>query len=185
MDRTSIDLTGKNFDPPGNQAHVDTVLRKVEENHGPPGWEIQDFADGVLTLVRRGLDHRVEGTGTTRTVSLGGIMRATDGEKAAQMLESDPKNAGWYLTGFQPHINRGILSKLTDAEVRCRSAVATALGVKPWDVQVSARKGGGFRLGLPPPVRAIEARRQARGGRGDHCRRARLVLRGELERTHR
>ncbi|GAB6857911.1 Hint domain-containing protein [Microbacterium xylanilyticum] len=148
MDRTSIDLTGKNFDP-GNQAHVDTVLRKVEENHGP-GWEIQDFADGVLTLVRRGLIHRVEGTGTTRTVSLGGIMRATDGEKAAQMLESDPKNAGWYLTGFQPHINRGILSKLTDAEVRCRSAVATALGVKPWDVQVSARKGGGFRLGLPP-----------------------------------
>lgn len=148
VDRTSIDLTGKNFDP-GNQAHVDTVLRKVEENHGP-GWEIQDFADGVLTLVRRGLIHRVEGTGTTRTVSLGGIMRATDGEKAAQMLESDPKNAGWYLTGFQPHINRGILSKLTDAEVRCRSAVATALGVKPWDVQVSARDGGGFRLGLPP-----------------------------------
>ena len=43
----------------------------------------------------------------------------------------------------------GCLSTLTHAEARCRGAVAVAVGVKPWDVQVRARRGGGFDLELP------------------------------------
>jgi len=42
-----------------------------------------------------------------------------------------------------------VLEKLPEDAIRCRGAVAVVLAVKPWQVQVARRKGGGFVLDLP------------------------------------
>ena len=50
---------------------------------------------------------------------------------------------------FDPHLCELLLAELSPDELRCRGAVAVALGVKPWDVIVRGRTDGGFDLELP------------------------------------
>lgn len=145
---------GAKFDP-SNQQHIDVVMKKVAETGRGTGWEIQSYSaeTGLLTINRRNLlthvDRNTEGKTDSYKVELKRGTKATDGEKVAAELESDPQHEGYYMTRFDPFINQATLSRLNDAELRCRSAVAVALGVKPWDVQVSSRPRGGFLLGLP------------------------------------
>lgn len=56
---------------------------------------------------------------------------------------------GMYMVKFEPFVNRAVLAKLTSDEVRCRGAVAKAVGAKPWDVQVHTRSDGGYSIDLP------------------------------------
>ncbi|EQM74820.1 FtsK/SpoIIIE domain-containing protein [Microbacterium maritypicum] len=148
MRRTQIKV-GPQFNP-NSTRHVDELLERIEKRGGGKGWKVVDYDGTHVTLINRGVMHSVESaTKRTKIINLGGEMRASDGEKTAAMLESNPKYEGWFLTRFEPHINRAVLSQLTEGERRCRSAVANALRVKPWDVQISPRDGGGFLLDLP------------------------------------
>lgn len=73
--------------------------------------------------------------------------KPSDGERVeAKLIDQNP---GYFMTGFEPFLGKATLTRMTDDEARCRGAVAVALGVKPWDVQVSQRVDGGFDLGLP------------------------------------
>lgn len=145
---------GAKFDSK-NQQHIDVVMRKVAESGHGAGWEIQSFdpASGLLTLTRKSLLTQVAKDENPKSdsyqVELGPDAKPTDGAKFAAKFESDPRFAGYFMTKFDPYLNQATLSKLTNAERQCRSAVAVALNVKPWDVRVSSRRGGGFDVELP------------------------------------
>jgi len=153
IERMSLPV-GKSFDP-SNQQHIDRVMSKVAESGRGTGWELQSFdpATGLLTLTRRGLLTQVtkseEPKSDSYRVELRRGTKATDGEKIAAELESDPQHAGYFVTRFDPYLNQATMSRLSDEERRAREAVAVAMGVRPWDVQVAKRRGGGFTLGLP------------------------------------
>lgn len=143
---------GADFDP-SNSAMIDAVMRAIAERKLGVGWSVQSF-DPVsrrLTLIRGQAMTTVTHNDKTQSyrVELTRGLKPTDGEQIAAMLESDPQHAGYFMTSFEPFIAQAELSKLTPEELRARAAVAVALGVKPWDVKISRRRGGGFNLGLP------------------------------------
>lgn len=145
---------GTSFDQT-NQQHIDTVLRGVAESGKGTGWEIQSYdpVTGMVTVSRRGLMTRVTRHAANRQESYRvDLMRGTrpsDGDKVAAELESDPQHEGFFMTDFDPYVSEATLSRLSKQELRCRAAVANALGVKPWDVKVRSRPAGGFTLNLP------------------------------------
>lgn len=145
MERITIKVPG--FDP---NRHLDAIIAKVSEQKGP-GWEIEsaDPAAGSVTLTRQGVvtEVRDESSGKGREVRLVRGTKPADGPKTAARLED--ANPGLYMTRFEPFLGKAVLSPLTDEEARCRGAVAVALGVQPWDVQVKGRPDGGFDLELP------------------------------------
>ncbi|WP_171006193.1 FtsK/SpoIIIE domain-containing protein [Microbacterium sp. 4NA327F11] len=149
---------GENFDPNASQ-HLEVLLAKVEETGRGTGWEVQSLGtvDGkrTVTLTRRSLltrvdlDQDAQRGSSSYKVELKRGTKPADGEKVAADLEIDPAHAGYFMTKFDPFINQATLTRLNEAELRCRSACANALGVKPWDVQVRGRRDGGFTLTLP------------------------------------
>lgn len=145
---------GAKFDT-SNPQHLDVLMKKVAEAGHGVGWELQSFdpATSKLTLSRRSLLTQVTKDDGPRSdsyrVELSRGTKVSDGDKIAANLESDPQHAGYYVTKFDPYISQATMSKLTEQEVRARAATAVALGVKPWDVQVKATRGGGFDIGLP------------------------------------
>ncbi|OZB80767.1 MAG: hypothetical protein B7X41_17500, partial [Microbacterium sp. 14-71-5] len=153
IDRLPI-KPGPGFDA-NNKAHVQAVLDKLATaGEQGVGWMVQSFDPdtGTLTLYRQSAVTQVKKTSRRdyREVALQPGTKPADGEKVAAQLESDPQHAGYYLTKFEPYLGTATLSRMTLDARRARGAVATALGVKPWDVQVKPRAGGGFELGLPP-----------------------------------
>lgn len=144
---------GKKFDAE-NPAHVDAALKVAAEGGHGTGWKVQSFDSkaGMLTLWRQSAVTTVtreDGGGDSYRVGLERDTKLSDGEAIASRLESDPAHEGYYMTRFEPFNGRATMTKLTDSEVRARSAIATVLGVKPWDVQVKATTGGGFDVKLP------------------------------------
>lgn len=150
--RTTIKVNA-GFDPK-NPHHVEAVMTKFHQSgdHGD-GWKLQSYDEDnqTLTLIRQSAVTNVarERGGRSYKVALDSSIKPSDGELVAKRLESDPAHAGFYLTHFEPHLGKATLSKMTLHEVRVRGAVATALSVKPWDVRVRPRSGGGFDLELP------------------------------------
>src|SRR4029079_4730507 len=73
--------------------------------------------------------------------------KPADGDRlAAKLAEQNP---GHEMTALAPVLGPATLGRLDEATSRCRSAVAVALGVKPWSVRARPRTGGGFDLALP------------------------------------
>lgn len=140
------------FDP---SKHGRALVTSIAEAHGP-GWEIGsiDVSKGTAVAFRQGEIAEVlqdgEGSSGKRTamqVKLPRGTKPTDGDKFAErMTDTYP---GYHLIRFSPFLGTAVLAQLSDDEVRCRSAVAVAIGAKPWDVQVRKRKDGGYRLVLP------------------------------------
>ena len=136
------------FDP---ARHLAALEKVVAERHGD-GFEIDsiDPAAGVAYATRQVAVTEVtagEQAGDRFEVRLPRGTKPADGERIAAKLED--QHTGFVMAEFDPFLGRATLAKLTPAEQRCRGAVAVALGVKPWDVQVSARPDGGFSLVLP------------------------------------
>ena len=145
---------GRLFDPT-NPTHLDAVLKTIAEktDHGT-GWKLQSHNpdDGSITLIRQSAITQVSKSSKHRDSYDVGLMAGTkpaDGAQVAAQLESDPRHKGYIMTAFEPFLGTATLSKMTTEAIRCRGAVATALGVKPWDVQVTPRADGGFELKLP------------------------------------
>ncbi|MCU6480141.1 cell division protein FtsK [Arthrobacter sp. A2-55] len=143
------------FDP---ARHMKQVEKMISELHGD-GFEIDSIesvtnADGtkgqVAVATRQVAITSVsqKGNSKTKEVRLTRGTKPGDGDKMAIKL-ADQHGDGWAMTRFEPFLGKAVLTKLTEDEARCRGAVAVALGVKPWEVQVSSRRDGGFNLELP------------------------------------
>jgi len=142
---------GPTFDV-SNPRHLEMLLQKITESGRGTGWEFQSYnpTTGQVFLTRRGLltsvgiEHE-----DSFPIELMRGLKPSDGERIAVEMESNPEYAGYVMTRFDPFAGEATMTKLTPDERRARQAVATAMNVKPWDVQVGTRPGGGFVLGLP------------------------------------
>lgn len=144
--------TPDGFDP-SLSSHIERLVQFATSKKGP-GWKfvLFDPESGSAHFERRDAVSSSSAPSrgsSTKVVSLGEGYGPNDGEKAAARFEALMGDEGWVMTGYDPFGGKATLGKLTAQEVRCRSACAFALGVKPWDVQVSSRSGGGYVVGLP------------------------------------
>ena len=136
------------FDP---SRHLKALEKLVSDKHGD-GWEIDsiDPVAGTAFATRQVAVTEVDAGEKTEErfeVRLPRGTKPSDGEKVATKLED--QHPGYVLVEFEPFLGKATLARLTPAEQRCRGAVAVALGVKPWMVQVTTRLDGGFDLVLP------------------------------------
>lgn len=139
------------------EKHQSIIEKKIAEKHGD-GFEIDSIETrgegedqhlvAVATRAVAITEVRQAKGSPTKEVRLTRSVKPSDGDKQAVKL-ADQHGEGWEMTKFEPYLFKAVLTKLTPDEARCRGAVATALGVKPWDVQVKARLDGGFELELP------------------------------------
>lgn len=150
---SSIERTQVKLPPQFDQtkvSHVEAVIRKVEEAHGE-GFELEsvDPVTMIATFMRtKKVSEITDGPSGIKQVRLPDGTRASDGEKyAARYADTFP---GFELTTFEPHVGRAILKRLTPEVKRVREATAAALRVKPWDIQVNTRRGGGYTVNLHP-----------------------------------
>ena len=128
---------------------------KVREKTGADDWKFESYlpAEGKVTFTREEfmvevLEVEYTGGGTAKRVSgLPANTRPSDGDRLAAVYEE--ANPGLVMIRFDPHLCELLLAELSPDELRCRGAVAVALGVKPWDVVVRGRTDGGFDLFLP------------------------------------
>lgn len=136
----------KGFDPAKHQGFL---LQKLSERRGD-GWTIDliDMRESVAFASRTLTLTQVEAvTKTTKLVTLQTNVKPSDGDRlAAQFADQFP---GFQMTEFEPHIGRARLTKMSASEAHARGAVAEIMRVKPWQVTVSARVGGGFNVILP------------------------------------
>ncbi len=147
VERVSVPDLPAGFNP---DKHAAKILAKVCEKKGD-GWEVESYDPDAhrLTLTRQGkVIQTVAGPkGQTLTLALGSGTRPTDGDRIASKFED--ANPGYTLTEFKPFLGQAVMTKLTPAERQARDATAYALGMKPYTIQVAARRGGGFVLTLP------------------------------------
>jgi len=129
-------------------SHTEAVLAKLAEKHGP-GWEVEavDTEAGSLIATRQAANTQVAAQGDQMVLGLARGTKPSDGDRIAAKFED--ANPGYTLTLFDPFVGRAVMTRLTEDEVRCRGAVATALGVKPWEVQVKRAADGAFNIQLP------------------------------------
>lgn len=151
IDRLALDV-GRGFDP-SRDAHVRKAVDIAEQQRGP-GWKFVMFDEGAgrVHLERRQEVSSVaaQKSGRQKVLSLGKSFGPNDGERAARAFEAMPDNDGYVMTRYDPYRDEAELTRLTPEEVRCRGAVATALAVRPWEVQVRGERNGGFAVELPP-----------------------------------
>lgn len=129
--------------------HQRALMKLITDKYGE-GFELDsiDPAAGTASVSRQvAITEVTQSTDDSFEVRLARGTKPADGEKVeAKLMDSNP---GYYMSRFEPFLGKATLTRLTDDEARCRGAVAVALGVKPWDVGVSARSDGGFDLRLP------------------------------------
>lgn len=148
LDRLTVNVP-TTFDP-SNPKMVSALLSKIAEAKGV-GWEISNFEPTTrkLTVTRQSAITEISNLNGERSfdVALGSDVKANEGEKIAQRLED--LHPGYYLSEFRPFLGTARLTRMTGEELRCREAVAYALGVPRWEVQVAQASDGGFELKLP------------------------------------
>ncbi|WP_248581606.1 FtsK/SpoIIIE domain-containing protein [Nocardioides sp. InS609-2] len=146
IERVSITL------PPGFEPakHQKKLLTLIAEAHGE-GFEIDsiDPVAGTASASRQVAITEVTQVKKSDSfeVRLARGTKPADGDKTEAKLMN--QYVGYFMTRFEPFLGKATLTKLTDDEARCRGAVAVALSVKPWEVQVKAAADGGFILELP------------------------------------
>lgn len=131
--------------------HVSALTRKIIEEWGP-GWEVENINPELWTATASRMVEINEVTergknSDTIEVKLTRNTKPSDGDKFAAKSES--QHEGYFLTEFEPFLGYAILTKLTPNAARARGAIAVALGVKPWDVQITETRVGGYEFTLP------------------------------------
>lgn len=139
--------------PPGFDLskHRQALESSLSKLHGE-GFTIESIspAEGTGSATRQVEIVEVTEPGTastTKDLRLPRGVKPSDGDKFAARFEE--QHEGFYMTHFEPYLGRATMTRLTDDEARCRGAVAQALSVKAWDVQVKSLPDGGFDLVLP------------------------------------
>lgn len=140
--------------PPGYKdevlSHRKALLKMVETTYGP-GWHIESVekkTDGTFVNISRVRSTtEVSAVGASTLIArLSAGTKPSEGEAVAARLEE--RNPGYRLTDFDFALGRATLKKMDDKTYSARRSIAAALSVKPWEVQVSKRKGG-FDIVLP------------------------------------
>lgn len=146
IERLTIDLP-QGFDP---GKHLSALLAKVGEAYGA-GFDV-DAIDPVArtatvsrqVAITEVQERRVD---DSFDLHLPPSVKAGDGDRIAARFAD--AHEGYTMTAFEPFLGRCTMSRLSDDELRCRGALAVALGVKPWEVGVRSAPDGGFDLTLP------------------------------------
>lgn len=152
------------FDP-NNSKHVSAVIeRVVEAEKGKSGtsgvgaemgdnrddWKVLSYVaeTNKLTIYRQAAITQIDADRRgVRTVSIPDGTKASEAEGiAARLQEMHP---GYYLSEFNPHLGKAQLMKMTLEEFRVREAIATAIGVKQWDLKVQGSRRSGYTVKLP------------------------------------
>lgn len=147
IERATVPLP-RSFDP---ALHEQALRSQIAKNL--PGFELDsiDLDEGVAHVSKQTTITKVvaptERGGKTFELGLPRGVKPADGDKFADKFED--ANPGYVMTTFEPFRGFAVMTRLSADEIRARAAIAGALSVKPWDVQVSARKGGGFKVQLP------------------------------------
>lgn len=134
------------FDP---RRHIGALLELAARKHGE-GWEVEsiDSEQRVVHLARQSTVTEVRDEGSEVLVlGLAKGTRPTDGDRIAVKFED--AHPGYTMVRFDPFLGRAQMRRLSEEEVRARAAIANALSVKPWLVQVRATPDGGFEVDLP------------------------------------
>ncbi len=134
------------FDPARHEA---AMCKKVSESTGKEGWRLSSVDGEHGIFIRHSAVTTVTKKADSFDVKLPGGTKPADGDKLAASLADTYSDYGVVMTRFEPFLGKATLSKMTEDALRCRGAVSTAIGVKPWEVQVSPTSDGGFNLGLP------------------------------------
>lgn len=129
--------------------HEAAMCKKVAETTGKDGWRLSSVDGEHGIFIRHSAVTTVTKKADSFDVKLPGGTKPADGDKLAASLADTYSDYGVVMTRFEPFLGRATLSRMTDDALRCRGAVSTAIGVKPWDVQVSPTPEGGFSLELP------------------------------------
>jgi len=147
VERFSVASLPAGFDP---DKHAGKIIAKVCETKGD-GWEVESYdpAERRLVLTRQGVVTQTTAAtkGQTLTLALAKGTRPTDGDRIASKFED--ANPGYTLTEFKPFLGQAVMRKLSIGERQARDATAYALGMKPYDIRVSTRRGGGYSMVLP------------------------------------
>lgn len=125
------------------------MVKKVSEKTDKEGWRLSSVDGNIGIFVRHSAVTTVTRQADSFDVKLPCGTKPADGDKLAAALADTYSEHSVVMTRFEPFLGKATLSKLDDDSLRCRGAVATALSVKPWDVQVARTSDGGFSLGLP------------------------------------
>lgn len=139
-----------NFNP-DSKSHRGILVKLAEEKLGD-GFELEavEMDTGYAYFTRHTATMSVtdSGGGTSmKKVRLPGDIKPTDGAKwAAKYADTFP---GYEMTEFNPYLGEAVLAMMPEDVRSTRSALANALGCKPWEVQVTKRRGGGYMIGLP------------------------------------
>ncbi|MPV51057.1 cell division protein FtsK [Pseudactinotalea sp. HY160] len=135
------------FDP---RKHTPAVLSKIAAKHGE-GWEVDAIDSSAHTLTASRFAQVTEVTTGGRSdemvLGLGRGTKPSDGDRIAAKFED--AHPGFKLTRFDPYLGQATMARLEPKVIRAREALRVALGVKAWDVQVSATGDGGFLVELP------------------------------------
>lgn len=134
------------FDP---KRHADTLIKQIAEQAGGDGWALDTFdpEKNEATASRAVSVTQVRASSaTSMSVSLPKEAKPSDGERIGKRLAD--QYPGYYMTAFEPHLGKATLTKMSAKEVRCRKAIADAVGAKEWEVTVKANADGGFSFGL-------------------------------------
>lgn len=131
------------------ERHTKGLLKLIGDRHGE-GFEIDsiDPQQMVAYASRQAAVTEVTAAGSDCfDVRLVRGTRPSDGDRIAAKLAS--QHEGYSMVRFEPFLGRATLARMDAATLRCRDAVAGAIGVKPWEVHCSPRSDGGFSLQLP------------------------------------
>jgi hypothetical protein len=148
-----LKVTAPNGISLGNKSQIDKLIGVVEKTHGT-GWRLAsvDEENRQLHLTRVSEVVNLKKSETRKDafdVSLPREYKASDAERAAAELESNPDYAGYVMTDFNPFLHVATLTRLSKEEIVARGYLAQTLGVKPWDIQVQSTAVGGYAVKLP------------------------------------
>lgn len=134
------------FDP---RKHGAQLVAYIEKNYGP-GYELTsiNMEKNTAFAFKQAEMNEMKEEGNAIQVKLTAAFRKPSaGEQVAAKFEE--QHPGYFLVKFEPFVGRAVLAKMSDDELRARGALAEVVGVKPWDVAIQKRRGGGFNFKLP------------------------------------
>lgn len=144
-ERITVNLP-QGFDP---GKHLAALERRIADTHGE-GFEVTSInvKTRVASATRQATITEVSANSEDSfEVRLPKNVKPSDGERVATRLSDE--YVGCEMTRFEPFLGKATLTKSSPEVSRARGALAVALGVKPWEVQVVPRPDGGFELELP------------------------------------
>lgn len=138
------------FDPGRDQGKLEARVRKLRGEQ----WNLAtlDTEAGKAYFVAGDTVTTIVDWDGRKGAQLPADVRPGDGAKQATLLAEvfniRYPGQGWVMTEFDPYLRQAVMERLDADELRAREALAAALGVKLWEVQVH-KVDGGFDVRLP------------------------------------